>query len=109
MRRFDANAGNRVIAEVSCEGVSYPISPRGGVGHAAFKIYATLEVFTSTWYALILSAVGHFALRAVLGIYLRFLAVGGCICLGVVLWAFLDRELVRAVKLSAYISRDKRS
>ena len=51
----------------------------------------------------------HFALRAVLGIYLRFLAVGGFLCLAVVLWAFLDRELVRAVKLTEYISRDKRT
>jgi hypothetical protein len=59
-------------------------------------------------FALILNAVDHFALRAVLAIYLRFLAVGGFLCLGVVLWAFLDREFVRAVKLSEYISRDKR-
>ena len=68
---------------------------------------ATLEVFTSTSFALILNAVGLLALRAVLGIYLRFLAVGGFLCLGVILWAFLDREFVRAVKLSEYISRDK--
>ena len=51
---------------------------------------------------------GLLALRAVLGMYLRFLVVGGFLCLGVILWAFLDRELVRAVKLSEYISRDKR-
>ena len=70
---------------------------------------ATLEVFTSGSYVLILSAVVFLSLRVVLSIYLRFLAVGGCICVGVVLWAFLDRDLVRAVKLSEYISRDKRS
>jgi hypothetical protein len=81
-------------------GFSLPLTSLSG--------HATLEVFTSTSFALILSAVGHFALRAMLGLYLRFLAVGGFLCLGVVLWAFLDREFVRAVKLSEYISRDKR-